>query len=106
MSLREGSLYFEVKNGRTRARRSMVNTFPSKYNDGRQHQVGLYISSARGMIFSLAKKIAHCKEIWIYVFPEKKLRVVRPNFHIHVSVSDLYIFLYFLVWSPYLSAAE
>ncbi len=33
----------------------------------------------------------HCKEISIYVFPEKELRVLSPNFHIHVSVSDLYI---------------
>jgi hypothetical protein len=32
----------------------------------------------------------HCKENPIYVLPEKKLRV-SPNFHIHVSVSDLYI---------------
>ncbi len=27
----------------------------------------------------------------IYVFSEKKLRGLSPNFHIHVSVSDLYI---------------
>jgi hypothetical protein len=33
----------------------------------------------------------HCKEISIYVFPEKELRGLSPNFHIHVSVSDLYI---------------
>jgi len=26
----------------------------------------------------------------IYVFPEKELRGLSPNFHIHVSVSDLY----------------
>jgi hypothetical protein len=25
------------------------------------------------------------------VFPEKELRGLSPNFHIHVSVSDLYI---------------
>jgi hypothetical protein len=34
--------------------------------------------------------ILHCKENPIYVFPEKKLRGLSPNFHIHVSVSDLY----------------
>ncbi len=35
----------------------------------------------------------HCKYISIYVFPEKELRDLSPNFHIHVSVSDLlYIF--------------
>ncbi len=36
----------------------------------------------------------HCNENPIYVFPEKELRGLIPNFHIHVSVSDLqYIFL-------------
>jgi hypothetical protein len=32
-----------------------------------------------------------CQEDPIYVFPEMKLRGFVPNFHIHVSVSDLYI---------------
>jgi hypothetical protein len=32
-----------------------------------------------------------CKENPIYVLPEEKLRGLSPNFHIHVSVSDLYI---------------
>jgi hypothetical protein len=31
----------------------------------------------------------HCNENSIYVFPEKELRGLSPNFHIHVSVSDL-----------------
>jgi hypothetical protein len=30
-------------------------------------------------------------EIPIYVFPEKELRGLSPNFHIHVSVSDFFI---------------
>ncbi len=34
---------------------------------------------------------AHCNENPIYVLPEKELRGLSPNFHIHVSVSDLYI---------------
>ncbi len=34
---------------------------------------------------------AHCNENPIYVFPEKELRGLSPNFHIHVSVNDLYI---------------
>jgi hypothetical protein len=46
----------------------------------------------------------HCKEIWIYVFPEKELRGPIPNFHIHVSVSDLY--LYSHVRPAYYPAAE
>ncbi len=33
----------------------------------------------------------HCKENTIYVFRGKELRGLSPNFHIHVSVSDLYI---------------
>jgi hypothetical protein len=32
-----------------------------------------------------------CNENPIYVFPEKELRGLSPDFHIHVSVSDLYI---------------
>ncbi len=35
--------------------------------------------------------ILHCKEISTYVFPEKELRGLSPNFHHHVYVSDLYI---------------
>jgi hypothetical protein len=31
-----------------------------------------------------------CKENPLYVFPEKKLLGISPNFHIDVSVSDLY----------------
>jgi hypothetical protein len=33
----------------------------------------------------------HCNENPIYVFPEKELCGRSPNFHIHVSVSDLHI---------------
>jgi hypothetical protein len=33
----------------------------------------------------------HCKEDPIYLFPEMKLRILSPNFHIHISASDLYI---------------
>ncbi len=33
----------------------------------------------------------HFKEIYILVFPEKELRDLGPNYHIHVSLSDLYI---------------
>jgi hypothetical protein len=34
----------------------------------------------------------HCNENSICVHPEKELRGVSPNFHIHVFVSNLYIF--------------
>jgi hypothetical protein len=33
----------------------------------------------------------HCKEDSKHIFPEIKLRGLVPNFHIHTSVSDLYI---------------
>jgi hypothetical protein len=33
----------------------------------------------------------HCKEDPIYVFPEMKLCGLVTHFHVHVSVSDLYI---------------
>ncbi len=33
----------------------------------------------------------HCKEIPNFLFPEKELRGLDPNFHIKTSVSDLYI---------------
>ncbi len=39
--------------------------------------------------------ISHCKENLIYVFPEKKLHGLSPNFHIHLFASDLYITAYF-----------
>jgi hypothetical protein len=33
----------------------------------------------------------YCNENPIYVFPEKELRGLSHNFHIHLSVSDLYV---------------
>jgi hypothetical protein len=35
--------------------------------------------------------VLHCNENPIYVFPEKELHCLSPNFHVHVSVSDWYI---------------
>ena len=40
---------------------------------------------------ALVVPVLHCKEDLIYVFPEMKLHGLVPNFHIHVSESDLYI---------------
>ncbi len=36
----------------------------------------------------------HCNENPVHVFPEKELRSLSLNFHIHVSVSDLYPKIY------------
>jgi hypothetical protein len=45
----------------------------------------------RSLARCLPVSAAHCKEDPIDVFPEMKLRGLIPNFHIHVSVCDLYI---------------
>ncbi len=37
------------------------------------------------------RTVSHCNENHIYVFLFWELRALNPNFHIHVSVSDLYI---------------
>ncbi len=49
-------------------------------------------------LFSLAQNtptratmLRHNTENSKQIFPEKELRSLSPNFHIHVSVSDLYI---------------
>jgi hypothetical protein len=41
--------------------------------------------------FNHAVPCLHCNENPIYVIPEKVLHGLSPNFHIHVSVSNLYI---------------
>ena len=45
----------------------------------------------------IGKTAPYCNENPIYVFPEKELCGLSPNFHIHVPVSDR---------STYFSAAE
>jgi hypothetical protein len=45
----------------------------------------------QGIEYTWDEKFKHCKEISIFVFSEKELRGFSPNFHIHVSVSDLCI---------------
>ncbi len=43
------------------------------------------------MIPSSTLTTQHCNKNPIFVFPEQELWGLSPNFHIHVSVSDLYI---------------
>jgi hypothetical protein len=55
-------------------------------------------------------KVSHipsytAKKFRFYVFPEQKLRGLRPNVHIHVSVSDL-AYIYSQDRSTYFPAAE
>jgi hypothetical protein len=54
--------------------------------------------------FAAQVSFTHCKEIWIYVFPEKELRGLSPNFRIHVSVTDLYI--YYRIRSTFFSCSR
>ena len=42
-----------------------------------------------GAVYSVPA--THCNENPIYIFLFWELRSLSPNFHIHVSVSDLYI---------------
>ncbi len=54
---------------------------------------------------TLSKEIStHCTENPIYVFPEKELRGLNPDFHIHLSVSDLCMYSQDL--STYFPAAK
>ncbi len=52
----------------------------------------------------MAIQCIHCKQDPIYVFPEMKLCGLFPNFHIHVSVSDLYTVFPLLVHLLYFAA--
>jgi hypothetical protein len=55
--------------------------------------VHMYLMTLMCIVSASASTVAqpHCKEISIYVFQEKELRGLSPNFHIHVPVDDLYI---------------
>ncbi len=51
----------------------------------------LLLMASVPMPIPLAWLFAHCNANPIYVFPEKDLRCLSHNFHIHMSVGDLYI---------------
>jgi hypothetical protein len=51
----------------------------------------MQVHAAHYMVQSWLHTAKHCNENPIYVFPEKELCCLRPNFHIYVSVSDFYI---------------
>jgi hypothetical protein len=50
----------------------------------------LDINVSFGGYVALKKSAVHCNENPCYLFPENELRGLSPNFHIHVSVSDLF----------------
>jgi hypothetical protein len=43
--------------------------------------------------------LPHLKEISFFVFPEKELRDLSPNFHIHVSAT-IYMYIYIPTIGP------
>jgi hypothetical protein len=51
----------------------------------------LHIHVLRSILSSMAVCTVHCNENPTYVFLFWELRRLSPNFHTHVSVSDLYI---------------
>jgi hypothetical protein len=69
------------------------------YGQGSKHNKGISITFVieREGSFYYCKVIIrlhfklHCNKNPIYIFPEKELRGLSPNFNTHVSVSDLYI---------------
>ena len=67
-------------------RRSWSATESSIY-----HMSYLFFSTPIIVNSRRAPSPVHCNENSIYVFLFRELRGLSPNFHIHVSVSDLYI---------------
>jgi hypothetical protein len=50
------------------------------------------VARGRGITMGITPPDPHCKEpITKQIFPEKELRGHSPNFHINVSLSNLYI---------------
>ncbi len=66
-------------------------TFPFPEVAGPHPLLQQLVARVQGPAHQHPIPVLHCKENPIYVLPEKKLRGLSPNFHIHVSVSDLYI---------------
>jgi hypothetical protein len=62
------------------------------YNNLYKHLLSI-IKYLHGFLYLILTKpkLTHCKENPIYVFLFWALRGLHPNFHIRVSLSDLYI---------------
>jgi hypothetical protein len=58
---------------------------------GRLHfcQMTFIVIAGRSSLRACMELEVHCHENPIYVFPETELRVLSPNFHLYVSVSDI-----------------
>jgi hypothetical protein len=54
-------------------------------------RLGLIHVDAKSISFCVEENQCTLKRNSTYIFPEKELRGLSPNFYIHVSVSDLYI---------------
>ena len=77
--------------------RAATNLKPSAHiqNSKKVHKLNNKPQSSsretRGPIKHQRNNRLHCRQDRIYVFPEMKLSGLVPNFHTHVSVSNLYI---------------
>jgi hypothetical protein len=54
--------------------------------------VGDYVCQQTDFLSLRGLLLPHCN-VSIYVFPEKELRGLSPNFHTHVPVNDLYEYI-------------
>jgi hypothetical protein len=74
---------------------NVIAKIPPKFFISFNNLTGTYTYTKPFMSKGTADKtcrISHCNERSIYAFLFRELRGLSPNFHIHVSVSDLYIF--------------
>ncbi len=69
----------------------MLTTLPGHWQTGTQQMHGAGIIMVGWLYTASCLAYLHCNENPIYVVPEKYLRSLSPNFHIHVSASDFYI---------------
>ncbi len=67
-----------------------INLFFSSYADLKQSIIKYRTWSSRHWQKLIIILSLHCNENPIYVFPEKELSGLSHNFHIHVSVCELY----------------
>jgi hypothetical protein len=64
---------------------------PLLFHNGASVKFLLIIIFENLQSINLCEFTVHCNENHISVFPEKEFYRLCPNFHIHVSVNDLYI---------------
>jgi hypothetical protein len=62
---------------------------------GKEEHIRVQLNIERQQFSQPTKELTNTRprglRIWYKIFPEKEYRGLSPNFHIHVSVSELYI---------------